>query len=213
MSRPAKYRQDCRICGVKLSNPSINKTGLCHKCLLDEKKKKGHISQAKPCIRCGKTIKRGRENKTGLCGDCYNHTKTAHDTMTKVRSLKSTERKRQALIAFEESGGNVSVAIEKAGVARITWDVWKFRDADFAAKISEVEEKISDYVEAKLLSFIKANDKEATIFYLKTKAKHRGYFTYATQKVQVEAEIQVMQKTEQEIEGMSDTALIAEIIK
>jgi hypothetical protein len=71
--------------------------------------------------------------------------------------------------------GNVTLACKELGVSR----EWFYRhlrnDSDFKAAFDEVNENVVDFVESKLLQQIKENNTTATIFFLKTRAKHRGY--------------------------------------
>ncbi len=210
--KPLIHIQGCARCGRKLSNPSINKTGFCRTCWKQKQADEGHHNKAKPCIKCGAIIKRGDMNKTGLCGKCTDP-KVTGAVGGELHTLGKEERKRKALITFEESGGNISSACAVAEVSREAWRSWKREDEDFKNKVIEIQEKITDYVEGKLLGHIKKNSLDATMFYLKTKGKDRGYYTYATQKVQLEAKVQIVEKTDAEIDKMSDDDLIAEIIK
>ena len=86
-----------------------------------------------------------------------------------------------------------SDACKKTGVARSTFYQWLNEDADFKAAVEEAQEQAIDFVEGKLFQKIngvkigKLDDEgelnvyeqppsdTAIIFYLKTKAKKRGY--------------------------------------
>jgi hypothetical protein len=104
---------------------------------------------------------------------------------------------KQALLeALEETKGIVTDAIRKVGkIARSTFYEWLKDDAEFKAKVDEIQDVALDFVEGKLFEKIngvqvrKSVDSEtgedivydlppsdvAITFYLKTKGKRRGY--------------------------------------
>ncbi len=61
------------------------------------------------------------------------------------------------------------------GIDRKTYYNWIKTDILFKSQIDDILEDKIDFVESKLIEKIKENDLRAIIFYLKTKAKHRGY--------------------------------------
>ncbi len=79
------------------------------------------------------------------------------------------------LAALKISLGIVSTACAKVGINRTTYYTWLKKDKSFAAKVSEIEEEALDFAESSLLCQIEAGNTTATIFYLKTKGKKRGY--------------------------------------
>src|SRR5438045_2076104 len=100
--------------------------------------------------------------------------------------------KKQILEILEEKLGVVSEACKSIGLARSTFYSWMKSDKEFKAAVEEIQEVAIDYVESKLFEKIrgiqtgKYQDGElvvydqppsdtAIIFYLKTKAKKRGY--------------------------------------
>lgn len=94
----------------------------------------------------------------------------------KFNGNKSTQLKKKAMIqAMEQSLGVVTQAAQKAGVGRKTYYEWLQDDPEFKKAIDDIENVVIDFAESKLYSQIKENNTTATIFYLKTKAKHRGY--------------------------------------
>lgn len=70
---------------------------------------------------------------------------------------------------------NISEACKAVGVNRGTFYNFYKHDEKFKKEIDWVSEEIDDYVEGKLLGLIAANDRQAILFYCKTKLKHRGY--------------------------------------
>lgn len=95
-----------------------------------------------------------------------------------------TDKKDQFLKHFAQSLAVVSEACKKTKITRTTFYNWCNTDKEFKEKIKEIEEDQKDYVESKLIENIKNNDTTSIIFYLKTKAKDKGY----TEKMQVEVE-------------------------
>lgn len=77
--------------------------------------------------------------------------------------------------AMTDCKGIIVSACEMAGVGRKTYYEWLKKDKIFKEAIDIVFEEQVDFVEGKLLGRINMNDTTAIIFYLKTKAKHRGY--------------------------------------
>jgi hypothetical protein len=74
---------------------------------------------------------------------------------------------------------NISAACNATGIIRNTFYQWKEHDPCFAAKITEEEERLIDFVESKLLQNINAGDNASIFFFLKCKAKSRGYIERA----------------------------------
>jgi len=87
-----------------------------------------------------------------------------------------TEKSKKALIeALEKSLGVVTTACKIVGVDRGTFYNYLKDDEDFAKKVQEMENVTLDFVESQLHKQIKENSTAATIFFLKTKGKKRGY--------------------------------------
>lgn len=91
------------------------------------------------------------------------------------RIKKMEGRKKKFIEIFEKSFGFVSIACENAKIGRTTYYRWLEEDSDFRQKCSDIEEANIDYAENKLLTQIREGNTTATIFYLKTKGKNRGY--------------------------------------
>ena len=85
------------------------------------------------------------------------------------------DRKEMFINNLKASGGIICVACESTGINRSTYYRWRESDKDFADAVDEVMEAQVDFVESKLIALINANDTTATIFYLKTKGKKRGW--------------------------------------
>ena len=85
------------------------------------------------------------------------------------------DRKQTFIDNLKASGGIICVACESTGINRSTYYRWRESDKDFADAVDEVMDAQVDFVESKLMELINAHDTTATIFYLKTKGKKRGW--------------------------------------
>jgi len=84
-------------------------------------------------------------------------------------------KKESLLKSLEQSLGVVTVACREADIPRSTYYKWLKEDEVFAAEVSDIENVALDFAESKLHKQISDNNTSATIFYLKTKGKNRGY--------------------------------------
>ena len=84
-------------------------------------------------------------------------------------------KKESILKSLEQSLGVVTVACKKADVPRSTFYKWLKEDEDFAEQVKDIENIALDFAESQLHKQISDNSTAATIFYLKTKGKKRGY--------------------------------------
>lgn len=85
------------------------------------------------------------------------------------------DRKEMFIDNLKASGGIICVACESTGINRSTYYRWRESDKEFADAVDEVMDAQVDFVESKLMELINAHDTTATIFYLKTKGKKRGW--------------------------------------
>lgn len=90
-------------------------------------------------------------------------------------SNKSDTIKKKLLSELETALGIVTMACKNAGISRKTFYEWKKNDPEFEKEVKDVQEITVDFVESQLHKQIQGGSGAATIFYLKTKAKHRGY--------------------------------------
>ena len=95
--------------------------------------------------------------------------------MATKRSNKSNILKEKLITELEKSLGIVTMACKNAGCSRKTFYQYCNTDEDFRKRVEEIEDMAIDFVESKLFEQIKEKNTTATIFYLKTKAKKRGY--------------------------------------
>ena len=90
--------------------------------------------------------------------------------MTKTDILKGT-----LLKALEKSLGIVTTACKSAGCNRDTFYKYCKEDEVFKGKVDELSNITLDFAESQLHKQIQDGNTTATIFYLKTKGKKRGY--------------------------------------
>ncbi|QDP62826.1 MAG: hypothetical protein Unbinned579contig1003_21 [Prokaryotic dsDNA virus sp.] len=91
--------------------------------------------------------------------------------MDKSRHIK----KETILQALENSLGVVTVACKQAGIPRSTYYKWLKEDEDFKKEVKEIENIALDFGESQLHKQMKEGSTAATIFFLKTKGKRRGF--------------------------------------
>jgi len=79
------------------------------------------------------------------------------------------------LEALEKSLGIVTTACKLVGIARETHYRWMREDAEYKEAADSISDVVLDFAESKLHGLIDSGDTAATIFYMKTKGKKRGY--------------------------------------
>lgn len=79
------------------------------------------------------------------------------------------------LDALEKSLGVVTAACKAVGIGRTTHYLWMQEDAEYRAAVEGLSDVALDFAESQLHKQIKDGNSTATIFYLKTKGKKRGY--------------------------------------
>jgi hypothetical protein len=88
---------------------------------------------------------------------------------------KIQQTKRALIEALTQTLGVVTSACKSVDVDRSTFYKYINEDAEFASEVRDIQEIAVDFAESKLHEQIKEKNTTATIFYLKTKGKHRGY--------------------------------------
>jgi len=83
--------------------------------------------------------------------------------------------KRAMIEALEKSLGIVTSACKSVGINRSTHYDWLKSDEDYKSEVESIEDIAIDFAESQLHKQIKDGNPTSTIFYLKTKAKKRGY--------------------------------------
>lgn len=87
----------------------------------------------------------------------------------------SAVRKRSMLKALEKSLGVVTTAAKSAGIDRQTHYNWMEKDPNYKAAVESIADIALDFAESQLHENMRKGSDAATIFYLKTKGKKRGY--------------------------------------
>ena len=85
------------------------------------------------------------------------------------------ENKQKMIEALEKSLGVVTSASRMAGIERRTHYLWLRNDKEYKARVKEIENVALDFAETQLHKQIAKGNPLSTIFYLKCKAKKRGY--------------------------------------
>ena len=91
------------------------------------------------------------------------------------KSDKTDTKKEQLLGALSKSLGVVSTACNSVGISRDTHYRWLKEDAEYKMKVKELKNVAIDFAESHLHQLIKKGNPAATIFFLKTIGKERGY--------------------------------------
>src|SRR5437016_1260762 len=89
--------------------------------------------------------------------------------------VKTDTKKKQCLAALEKSLGIVTDACKTMKIHRSTFYDWYKADKEFAEAADSINDLALDFAESQLFERIRSGDTTATIFYLKTKGKKRGY--------------------------------------
>ena len=93
-----------------------------------------------------------------------------------MASLTTTDIHKRAMIeALEKSLGVVTTACKTVGIARQTHYEWYREDEQYKAAVDSIGDIALDFAESQLHKQIGSGEVAATIFYLKTKGKRRGY--------------------------------------
>jgi len=90
-------------------------------------------------------------------------------------ATKTNILKTNLLEALEKSLGVVTTACKIVDCNRSTFYKYYNNDQDFRASVDELQNLTLDFAESQLHQQIKDGNTTATIFYLKTKGKKRGY--------------------------------------
>ena len=89
---------------------------------------------------------------------------------------EQTEHNKKAILkALEKSLGIVTTACKNTNISRTQFYQWLKDDSEFKKKVDDISNIALDYAESQLHKQIGDQNTSATIFYLKTKGKKRGY--------------------------------------
>lgn len=87
-----------------------------------------------------------------------------------------TEKRKLAMLeALEKSLGIVTTAAKAVGIERVTHYRWMDTDEAYKAAVKSIDDIAIDFAESQLHKQIQKGSTQATVFYLKTKGKKRGY--------------------------------------
>jgi hypothetical protein len=88
---------------------------------------------------------------------------------------KSEHIKKALIESLEKTLGVVTTACKMAGIGRTTFYKYYKEDLEFKKAVDDIENIGIDFAESQLHQQIRDGSTAATIFYLKTKGKKRGY--------------------------------------
>jgi len=77
--------------------------------------------------------------------------------------------------ALKQSLGIVTTACKNVGISRETYYKWMREDDEFRQQVDDIGDIALDFAESQLHKQMKDGSTSATIFYLKTKGRKRGY--------------------------------------
>jgi len=90
--------------------------------------------------------------------------------------LDRTDTKKAAMLeALEKSLGIVSTACKMVDISRQTHYAWLKADEEYKSAVNSIQDGVLDFAESHLYKLVKEGNPAATIFFLKTKGKKRGY--------------------------------------
>jgi hypothetical protein len=95
--------------------------------------------------------------------------------MAKEKTSKTDIQKRAMIEALEKSLGIVTTACKAIGIHRSTHYEWLAKDEEYKNEVDSIIEVTLDFAESQLHKQINEGNTSATIFFLKTKGKKRGY--------------------------------------
>jgi hypothetical protein len=100
----------------------------------------------------------------------------ATEIINKEAKPHNASLKKEAMLkALESSLGIVTTACKSVGIDRKTHYRWLNEDEEYANAVNGLTDVTLDFAESQLHKKIMEGDTTATIFFLKTKGKKRGY--------------------------------------
>ena len=88
---------------------------------------------------------------------------------------RTSKMKKAMLDALEKALGIVTPACKNVGISRETHYRWLKEDEEYKEAVEEISDVALDFAESQLHKQIKDGNVAATIFFLKTQGKRRGY--------------------------------------
>ena len=95
--------------------------------------------------------------------------------MNKNPTQSNTIKKKAMIEALNKTLGLVSHATKIVGIDRSTHYDWLRNDEEYRLAVESTNDLVLDMAESSLYKQISQGDTAATIFYLKTRGKKRGY--------------------------------------
>ena len=103
-------------------------------------------------------------------------------------------KKEQMIKALEKSLGVVTLACKDVGIERSTHYDWYNKDEQYRKAVDDLADVALDFAESMLHKQIQDKDTTATIFYLKTKGKKRGYIERQEVENNIKGELTIVRK-------------------
>ena len=95
--------------------------------------------------------------------------------MEALQLNKTDTKKGLMLETLEKSLGIVSTACKMVDISRQTHYAWLKADEEYKSAVQSIQDSVLDFAESHLYKLVKEGNPAATIFFLKTKGKKRGY--------------------------------------
>lgn len=89
--------------------------------------------------------------------------------------LKMSNKKVRMIDALTKALGVVTIACKEIGISRQTHYDWYNNDPEYKKTVDDLADVTLDFAESMLHKQIQERNTTATIFFLKTKGKKRGY--------------------------------------
>ena len=96
-------------------------------------------------------------------------------SQTDKRTQITEDNKSNFLLAYKESAGNIAHACKSANINRQTYYNYLEKFDTFKKECHDIREENIDFAESILMGQIRAKNMTATIFFLKTIGRNRGY--------------------------------------
>lgn len=96
-------------------------------------------------------------------------------SIQKKEGDRTSINKQRMIEALRRNKGMINLSCDEIGIHYTTHRNWMLSDDEYKAAVDHILNMIGDKVENKLMELVEAGDTSATIFYCKTKLKHRGY--------------------------------------
>jgi hypothetical protein len=105
-------------------------------------------------------------------------------TILNIEQMTNSDINKKGMVdALEKSLGVVTSACKSVGISRETHYRWLREDEEYKNEVESISDIALDFAETQLQKQIKEGSTAATIFYLKTKGKKRGYIERVEQEI------------------------------